>query len=52
MEYYKVIGEVQNFIIKMPEEMWIPWDLANTDYQQFLLYLKVNKLTIDDIPDW
>jgi len=52
MQYYKLYGEVQNFIIKMPEGMWIPWDLNNSDYQAFLQYLVDNNLTIDDIPVW
>jgi len=51
--YYKFYQPLEpGNIIKMPEQMWIPMNEANSDYQTFLLYLSDNNLTIDDIPLW
>ena len=39
-------------IHRISDGAWIPIDEDNTDYQEFLLYLANNGLTIEDIPVW
>ena len=51
MPYQKYIdfGSVQS-IFRVSDSAWIPLDVQNTDYHQFLKYLTDNDLTINDIP--
>lgn len=48
--YYKYDANGEWVIYKHPEGMHIPADLGNTEYQNFMMYLDANNITLDDIP--
>jgi hypothetical protein len=55
--YYKFYSEFNELWIIFVQEgsnspLWIPENIDNSDYKQFLDYLALNNLTIDDIPLW
>lgn len=50
--YQHYIGEFVNFIIRLSDIAWIPFDDDNRDYQDFLKYLDDNDLTLNDIPNY
>ncbi len=45
-------AKYDDMIVRLSDGAWIPKDLDNTDYADFLTYLADNNLTIDDIPDY
>lgn len=48
--YQYWIGEFINLIYRTSDGAWIPLDSDNRDYQEVLVYLSDNELTINDLP--
>jgi len=44
--------KTNDFIFRISDSAWIPRNVENSDYIEFLQYLIINDLTIDDIPDY
>lgn len=52
INYYKYENDGAYMFVRTPGPAFIPQDDGNSDYLEFLSYLAVNGITIDDIQEW
>jgi len=45
-------AKYEDMIVRLSDTAWIPQEPMNTDYAEFLAYLEVNDLTMDDILEY